>query len=428
LPSSTSLTTRQRRSKGSWWSWRETRGFNVTAERIDLPLANLSIGANEASLRFAIAVDVNFGFGSSRGREAVANDTEKFDLSTPPSSSLPTPTGKAAGRWFNGTDGRHIWRLALRTAQPGIGSMNFVFADFILPSGSYLLIYSPTRDKAVGPFSSTHLRAKAWNGLQRDERLWTDLLFSTNAVLYLSVPADVDVQSAIANNTLAVRLVRVNLGFRSIGLPGDEDEQGVENPFVSPTEIATSGASNGGATTTDEATDTVTDSLMTDGASDSPGTDDATEDVITDSPVANVSLPLSERAQSQPCQVDVACQSGLQSQISSVTSFVIDGQFLCSGALVSNNRNDNTPYILSAHHCIENAGRNPTFTFYWFYQAATCGGQAPPLNQRVQTQGGRILASHERSDFAILLMDDPAPSGTAFARWDNTSSNVFGQV
>jgi hypothetical protein len=134
------------------------------------------------------------------------------------------------------------------------------------------------------------------------------------------------------------------------------------------------------------------------------------------------------------CNIDVICPEGdgWRDQIRSVGRIVISGAFLCSGQLVNNTAEDETPYFLTAQHCIENASQATTVVVYWNYEAPTCGLLAG--GNLSQNQSGATLVSLWEisigSDFALIELDDvPDPEfNVYYAGWDATGTVPTGST
>ncbi|MGH8505057.1 MAG: trypsin-like serine peptidase [Stenotrophobium sp.] len=124
------------------------------------------------------------------------------------------------------------------------------------------------------------------------------------------------------------------------------------------------------------------------------------------------------------CEQDVACPVGSSwtNEASAVARISIGGVFLCSGELVNNVRQDDTPYFLTANHCeIGQTALTPpaSVVFYWNYQYSQCGGGS--TNGYLQNQVGSTLVAQDRSsDFSLLkLSQPPNPAYHLFlAGWD----------
>lgn len=107
------------------------------------------------------------------------------------------------------------------------------------------------------------------------------------------------------------------------------------------------------------------------------------------------------------CEVDAVCPAGdaWRNEIRAVARISINGNTLCSGQLLNNVRQDDTPYFLTAHHCgIANGSVAASVVFYWNYQSSSCGG--PRDGGISQTQSGSSFVSdNTSSDYTLLKLN-----------------------
>jgi len=136
------------------------------------------------------------------------------------------------------------------------------------------------------------------------------------------------------------------------------------------------------------------------------------------------------------CNVDVACKEGdpWRDQIRSVAwyTLVSEGyQVWCSGSLVNNTAEDDTPYFLTAFHCFDpvrdltiaapyEAAR--TMVVYWNYESSTCGGTWASDGQN--QSGATFRAAYWASDVALVELGSkpPASYNVFYAGWDRRST------
>ena len=125
------------------------------------------------------------------------------------------------------------------------------------------------------------------------------------------------------------------------------------------------------------------------------------------------------------CNIDVVCPAGdpYRDQIRAVAVYTIStayGLGACSGTLLNNTAHDDTPYFLSAQHCVADPGADPaSVVLYWNYQSSTCGTHGP--GSLADNQTGAILrASYQTSDFALFELDavPDAAFNVYYAGWD----------
>ena len=127
--------------------------------------------------------------------------------------------------------------------------------------------------------------------------------------------------------------------------------------------------------------------------------------------------------ESGSCNVNVVCPEGddWRDQIRSVAYYTVGG-LQCTGVLVNNTAEDDTPYFMTAFHCISNPGQAASMVIYWNYQASTCGD---PYGSMGQSQSGAIFrAAYEDSDFTLVQLDDE-PSmvfDAYYAGWDRSDT------
>lgn len=141
------------------------------------------------------------------------------------------------------------------------------------------------------------------------------------------------------------------------------------------------------------------------------------------------------------CHPNVACPVAdpWRDQVNSVVCIMIHSpssgyDYFCSGALINNVRMDKTPYVLSAHHCIDN-DLNCTFKFYFNYQSPTCQNEPALISPLLRSNGGVIVAHANLSSSSdFLLLKITGTLGVAFrdqivfAGWDATGTCSVGSA
>jgi MYXO-CTERM domain-containing protein len=125
------------------------------------------------------------------------------------------------------------------------------------------------------------------------------------------------------------------------------------------------------------------------------------------------------------CNVNVACPEGegWRAEARSVALITIGNQFVCSGQIVNNTRQDRAPLFLTADHCSINGDAGPadSVNFYFNYEAASCNARPrDPVDNPIA--GSTFLAHDAQSDFALLRANGPLPANVYFAGW-----NALGQ-
>jgi lysyl endopeptidase len=141
-------------------------------------------------------------------------------------------------------------------------------------------------------------------------------------------------------------------------------------------------------------------------------------------------------AKSGACNLDVACEEAdpWRKQVRSVGGYTFtrgDDQLVCTGTLVNNTAQDETPYFLTAEHCVSSASQAPSMVFYWNFENAQCrepgsedNGTFPSdsldVGNWAQTSSGAILRArygsvHEdgsiagKPDLTLVEIDDTLP-------------------
>lgn len=139
-----------------------------------------------------------------------------------------------------------------------------------------------------------------------------------------------------------------------------------------------------------------------------------------------------EAASSGSCEVNVACSeaNNWQDQKRSVARIVVassQGQGFCTGALVNNQKQDCTPYFLSAQHCTEGTttAQYAQYIFYFNYESSLCNGTSGPTN-KIINGCTKISDSNDNggasgSDFVLLQLSSTPPSSynVYYAGWNN---------
>ncbi|MFH2143645.1 MAG: T9SS type A sorting domain-containing protein [Bacteroidota bacterium] len=131
--------------------------------------------------------------------------------------------------------------------------------------------------------------------------------------------------------------------------------------------------------------------------------------------------------QSGSCNVDINCPEGSawQTDKHAVCRIIMNGAYLCSGALINNTNNNGTPYFLTAHHCTGEPYN--TWVFYFNYESPSCNG---PDGSIAQTISGSTLRATtaatdvQNLDFCLVEMSSTPPASYSpyYAGWNKSSS------
>jgi len=92
--------------------------------------------------------------------------------------------------------------------------------------------------------------------------------------------------------------------------------------------------------------------------------------------------------------------------------------YICSGALINNSRNDQTPYFLTANHCIRSEFIANTLITYFNFENSACNTYDASSDQTVA--GASIKATSNYTDFSLLLLAESPPDeyNAFYAGWD----------
>ena len=126
------------------------------------------------------------------------------------------------------------------------------------------------------------------------------------------------------------------------------------------------------------------------------------------------------------CQRNVACSPdsvGWSNQIRSVCMLVVGGSGFCTGALINNTAQDNTPYVLTANHC-STSNDFASWIFWFNWQSATCTNPGTsPAHDQVTTSGSTLKARNAGSDFCIVQMNDtPCTFNPYYSGWSRSTT------
>ncbi len=136
-----------------------------------------------------------------------------------------------------------------------------------------------------------------------------------------------------------------------------------------------------------------------------------------------LSLPNDLRAPLD-CMGDVACYSAWEDVSYSVAKITFEddggGWYNCSGTLLAAQNNDQTPYFLTAAHCIDTNSEAQTMEAEWFYQNATCGGSL--MTSRYSSNASLLGTSGEggSADWTLLMINGVLPAGVYWSGWTSS--------
>ena len=143
-----------------------------------------------------------------------------------------------------------------------------------------------------------------------------------------------------------------------------------------------------------------------------------------------------ERGSSESCNIDVICSQGddWRNEIPSVGVYTLSGWATCSGAMINNTAEDQTPYFLTANHCGVTSSTDSSIVVYWNHENSYCrtpgssdsGGNGNGGYSQF-TSGSTMRATRSYTDFTLTeLSSTPSPGwGVTWSGWSRSSS-TFG--
>jgi len=145
------------------------------------------------------------------------------------------------------------------------------------------------------------------------------------------------------------------------------------------------------------------------------------------------------------CNNNVVCPEAeeWEQQIKSVAMITLsNGTRICTGALLNNVNEDETPYFLTANHCLGSSSDTWVFIFNYFSDICDPGGSGNNGSTLESVSGSSLLAQTnsgggsgstdaDQTDMALLLLDENVPESydVFYSGWDwsgDTSSACVG--
>ena len=131
------------------------------------------------------------------------------------------------------------------------------------------------------------------------------------------------------------------------------------------------------------------------------------------------------------CNIDVVCpeSAGWEAEIDAVAVYGFSGSFFCTGFMLNNTAEDQTPYFATAEHCGLDSRNDNSLTVYWNYESENCGDLSGGRIRDYQT-GSTWRMEYRDADWTLVeLSSAPDPSfEVAFAGWDRTGTDTTSAV
>lgn len=138
---------------------------------------------------------------------------------------------------------------------------------------------------------------------------------------------------------------------------------------------------------------------------------------------------VNKKRTAQSCHIDANCEDGLLWQLEkrAVVKYVYsDGSstYSCSGSLVNNTKQDGTPYVLTANHCISTQAIAEGAVFHFNYEASTCQGTVPDGTFTVSASDLKATGPSAKLDFTLLEISTtpPAEYEAYYAGWNRNTT------
>jgi hypothetical protein len=121
------------------------------------------------------------------------------------------------------------------------------------------------------------------------------------------------------------------------------------------------------------------------------------------------------------CEIDVICPSadGWRNEIPAIGVISTGGSAFCTGFMVNNTAQNQTPYFMTAHHCGLTTSNAASLVVYWNFFSPTCGAHGGGSLSTYQS-GSTLRADYATSDFTLVQLSQPPNSAwqVTFAGWD----------
>lgn len=134
--------------------------------------------------------------------------------------------------------------------------------------------------------------------------------------------------------------------------------------------------------------------------------------------------PLAEGAGLEgACHNDVTCYPAWATVARAAAGIgtINSDALFCSGTMITTTANDQTPYWLTANHCIGSNGTAQNSEIYWLFQTSTCNGTPPTLSSVPQSAVCTRLSYSSGSDYSLLMVEGVIPNGLGWAGWSSST-------
>lgn len=130
---------------------------------------------------------------------------------------------------------------------------------------------------------------------------------------------------------------------------------------------------------------------------------------------------------SQGCEIDINCADGNDWQLTkkSVVRVYTISQY-CTGVLVNNTAYDETPYVLTAEHCINKQVIADRSVFLFNYESPSCDGEDGAISMSIS--GSDSITTGKELDFSLVKLSIAPPDSfdVYYAGWDRSDFQTSG--
>jgi PKD repeat protein len=127
-------------------------------------------------------------------------------------------------------------------------------------------------------------------------------------------------------------------------------------------------------------------------------------------------------------RIGINCEEGADWQIVKhaiclMTFHNFQNSYFCTGSLINNVKDDETPYFLTANHCINTELVANTLVTYFNFENSTCESEDASFSQTLS--GATFKSGSQDSDFSLLLLKEYPPDeyNPFYAGWDVSGEN-----
>lgn len=123
------------------------------------------------------------------------------------------------------------------------------------------------------------------------------------------------------------------------------------------------------------------------------------------------------------CHNDANCYAAWANEVKAAAGIgtINSNALFCSGTMLTASNNDQTPYWLTANHCIGSAAAATNAEIFWLYQTSACGGSVPALSSVPQSFICTRLSNSTTSDHCLLMVEGTVPNGLYWAGWTSAA-------